>query len=46
MKQDYILEINKLLPNADEELLDFVFQLLKKSVEIPVTASETHLQPA
>lgn len=29
---DYITEINKLLALADEELLDFVFQLLQKSI--------------
>ena len=32
MKNEYITEINNLLPLADEELLDFVFQLLQKSV--------------
>lgn len=46
MKQEYIAEINNLLPHADIELLDFVFQLLNKSIEMPVNPSETHLQPA
>lgn len=32
MKNDYITEIIKLLSFADEELLDFVFQFLVKSV--------------
>lgn len=42
MKKEYIAEINNLLPLADVELLDFVFQLLQKSI----TPSETHQQPA
>lgn len=46
MKQEYITEINNLLPNADDDLLDFIFQLLKKSVEISISPSETHPQPA
>lgn len=46
MEKEYITEIIKLLPYADADLLDFVFQLLKKSVEIPVNPSESHLQPA
>lgn len=29
---DYITEINKLLSLADEELLDFIYQLLQKSI--------------
>lgn len=44
MNEEYIVEINNLLPHADAELLDFIFQLLKKSVEIPVKHSETSLQ--
>ena len=44
-KTDYINEINKLLANADIELLDFVFQFLQQSIEKPVTLSE-ELQPA
>ena len=32
---EYITKINNLLPLADEELLDLVFQILQKSVEIP-----------
>ena len=37
---DYINEINKLLNLADEELLDFVYQLLQKSLQ-PLTPLET-----
>ena len=44
MKEDYIAEINNLLPLADEDLLDFVFQLLQKSINPSLT--ETHPQPA
>lgn len=33
MKNEYITEINNLLPLADEELLDFVYQLLQKSIK-------------
>lgn len=46
MKKEYITEINNLLPLADEELLDFVFQLLHKSVKKPVTPSTKHQQSA
>ena len=42
MKDEYITEINNLLQLADEELLDFVYQLLQKSV----TPLETLQQPA
>ena len=38
---NYIKEIINLLPHADAELLDFVFQLLKKSTEKPINPSET-----
>lgn len=41
---DYITEINNLLQLADEELLDFIFQLLKKSINPSLT--ETLQQPA
>lgn len=41
---DYIIEINNLLKLADEELLDFVFQLLQKS--ITPSLIEMHQQPA
>ena len=41
---DYIAEINKLLNLADEELLDFVFQFLQKS--ITPSQKETLQQPA
>ena len=44
MKEEYIAEINNLLPLADNELLDFVFQLLQKSIKPSV--QETHSQPA
>ncbi len=46
MKEEYIAEINNLLPQADTDLLDFIFQLLKKSVDISVNPSETLPQPA
>lgn len=42
MKNEYITEINDLLPFADAELLDFIFQVLQKSV----TPLEEHLQSA
>ena len=42
MTNEYIAEINNLLQHADTELLDFIFQLLQKSI----TASETHQQSA
>lgn len=42
MKNEYIAEINKLLPLADAELLDFIFQVLQKSI----TPLETHQQSA
>ena len=45
MTTEYITEINKLLPLADTELLDFVFQFLQQSIEKPITLSE-ELQPA
>lgn len=45
MKEEYIVEINNLLPLADPDLLDFVFQLLKKSIE-QVNPSETQPQSA
>ena len=44
-KTDYINEINKLLANADIELLDFVFQFLQQSIETPLIPS-SELQPA
>ena len=43
-RAEYIEEINNLLELADDELLDFVFQLLQKSVSPSLT--ETHQQPA
>ena len=44
MKAEYIAEINNLLPFADTELLDFIFQVLQKSVEKPLNPLEEHLQ--
>lgn len=46
MKNEYITEINNYLNLADIELLDFVLQILRKSVDDPVTPSETHQQLA
>ena len=46
MKKEYITEINNLLPLADEDLLDFVFQFLIKSVEKPVNPSTSQKQSA
>ena len=46
MKEEYITEINQLLPLADVELLDFVYQLLQKSVDNPSYPLETNLQLA
>ena len=44
MKNEYIEKIENLLPLADEDLLDFVFQLLQKSISPSLT--ETQTQPA
>lgn len=44
MQQEYITKINNLLPYADIELLDFVFQILQKSIETPVTPLITEHQ--
>lgn len=46
MKKEYITEITNLLPYADVDLLDYVFQLLQKSVEKPITSLEQHPQSA
>lgn len=47
MKNEYIEKIESLLPQADIELLDFVFQLLQKSAQNPVIPlTETHQQSA
>ena len=46
MTTEYITEINKLLPLADAELLDFIYQLLQKSVPQSVTPSEMQRQSA
>lgn len=43
---EYITEINNLLPLADVELLDFVYQLLQKSVPQPIMPLEMQLQSA
>lgn len=42
MKNEYIEEINNLLPQADIETLDFIFQFLHRSIN-PLTE---HLQSA
>jgi hypothetical protein len=44
MKNEYIEQIDNLLPLADLELLDFIFQLLDKSVEKPVISVKEHQQ--
>ena len=46
MTNEYITEINNLLPLADVELLDFICQLLQKSVPQSVTPSEMQIQSA
>ena len=46
MTNEYITEINNLLKLADEELLDFIYQLLQKSIPPSIIPSETHPQPA
>lgn len=46
MNNEYITAINNLLQQADIELLDFVFQILQKSLENPIIPLETNLQPA
>lgn len=47
-KTELINEINNLLPYADIEILDFVYQFLQKSVDITVQTnlSKEHSQPA
>ena len=44
MTNEYIEKIESLLPYADEDLLDFVFQLLQKSIS--PSQIETQTQPA
>ena len=39
MTNEYIEKIESLLPYADIELLDFVFQFLQQSIETPVIPS-------
>lgn len=46
MQKEYITEINNLLPLADDELLDFVLQLLQRSIEKSVTPFASHQQSA
>lgn len=46
MKDEYITEINTLLQFADEELLDFVYQLLQKSIAQPVNSLTLQQQSA
>lgn len=43
-RTEYIKEIDNLLELADDELIDFVFQLLQKSVT--PSLKEKHQQPA
>lgn len=45
MTNEYIEKIESLLPYADIELLDFVFQFLQQSIETPAIPS-SELQPA
>lgn len=42
-KTEYINEINSLLTLADEELLDFVFQLLQKSINPSLIETQSQL---
>lgn len=42
----YIKKINELLNEADLELLDFIYQLLQKSIKKPVNPSKEHQQSA
>lgn len=39
MKENYIEEIKKLLPQTDIDMLDFVFQLLQQSVATSINPS-------
>lgn len=41
MKNEYIEKIESLLPYADEDLLDFVFQLLQKSISPSLIETQT-----
>lgn len=47
-KTEYVNEINNLLPFADVEILDFIYQFLQKSVDttLQVTPLIEHSQPA
>lgn len=46
MKTEYITEIEKLLQLADIDLLDYIYQLLQKSIETPINSSIEHPQSA
>lgn len=46
MKEEYIQQITKLLNVADLELLDFVYQLMKKSVDATQVISSAEHQPS
>lgn len=48
MQKEYIEKITSLLPYADLDLLDFIFQVLQKSVEKPLkpNPSKEHPQSA
>jgi hypothetical protein len=45
-KKEYIAEINSLLNLADLELIDFIYQLLQKSVPDDITPLKEHQQIA
>ena len=45
-KTEYINEINNLLNLADLELIDFIYQLLQKSVPDSITPLTEHQQIA
>ena len=46
LKNEYIIEINNLLQQANIETLDFIYQFLNKSVNKPATPSEINQQSA
>ena len=45
MKNEYIEKIEELLPYAETDLLDFIFQLLHKSVEKPLNSNPSKEPP-
>lgn len=46
MKEEYIKKITELLNLADLELLDFVYQLMEKSVDTTKVISSAEHQPS